>query len=333
MAPDSSSTLFSQRDVLAGLRSVVSENLALLTPVQQAWQPTDYLPDLQKEGWEERLTAFRSPALELSDELLVVLVAGMVTEEALPSYAIALNLIAEDGSGTSDCPWALWMRGWTAEENRHGDLLNAFLRLTGRVDMRSVEVTTHHLIKNGFNPRAHPDLYAGLIYTAFQERATKVSHNNVGRLAGDQGNSVLKGICARIAGDEARHETFYTRVMAAVFDQDPAAAVVTCGDMLRRVISMPGRLMFDGKDPDLFDHFAVVAQRLGAYTARDYAAIVRHLVQTWGVAGLSVSGKAARAQEFLCRHADQVESKAEALAGRIAAEPQVAFSWIEDRLA
>jgi acyl-[acyl-carrier-protein] desaturase len=92
--------------------------------------------------------------------------------------------------------------------------------------------------------------------------------------------------------------------------------------------------MYDGKDPDLFDHFSVVAQRLGAYTVLDYAAIVRHLVQTWEIAGQhGLSGKAARAQDFLCRHAEHVESQAERVAERIAAEPLVRFSWIHDRLA
>src|SRR5437773_4405768 len=105
----------------------------------------------------------------------MVLVGDMVTEEALPSYSVSLNQLANDQRGTSDEPWARWLRGWTAEENRHGDLLNAFLSLTGRVNMRAVEQTIHHLLANGFDPRAEGDLYAGLVYTAFQERATKIS--------------------------------------------------------------------------------------------------------------------------------------------------------------
>jgi len=323
----------SQKEVLSGLQGRVAENLNLLLPVEQAWQPTDYLPDMTAADWQARLADFRAPAEQLSDEVLVVLVADMVTEEALPSYAVSLNLIAEDTSGTSDEPWAQWLRGWTAEENRHGDLLNAFLRLTGRVDMRAVEITIHQLLKNGFNPRAYPDLYAGLVYTSFQERATKISHNNVGKLAGAEGNTALKEICARIAGDEARHEAFYTRLMGAVLEQDPIGGIITCSGMFRRVIAMPGRLMFDGKDPDLFDHFAVVAQRMGVYTVNDYASIVRHLVQTWKIAELSVTGKAARAQDFLCKHAEKVEALAEGVAEKIATEPRRPFSWIWDRTA
>jgi acyl-[acyl-carrier-protein] desaturase len=323
--------LSSQRDILRGVQNTVFENLALLLPIDKAWQPTDYLPGLDAPDWREQLSAFRAPAEGLSDELLVVLVGNMVTEEALPNYAVSLNIIAEDFSGTSDAPWSRWLRGWTAEENRHGDLLNGYLRLTGRVNMRAVEQTIHYLLNNGFDPRSYPDLYAGIAYTAFQERATRISHQNAGILAAKEGNDALANICRRIAGDEARHETFYTRVMGAVMEQDPEGAVIAFGTLLRRIIAMPGKLMFDGKDPDLFDNFSAVAQRLGLYTVRDYAAIVRHLTESWGVGGRRLSGKAARAQEFLCKHAERVEEMADQVAESLASAPAVRFSWINDR--
>jgi acyl-[acyl-carrier-protein] desaturase len=322
-----------QREVLRGLESAVGENLSFLAPIEKAWQPTDYLPDLTAEDWREQMEQFRGPARELSDPVLVVLVADMITEEALPSYAIALNNLAEDPTGTSDRPWAKWLRGWTSEENRHGDLLNAYLRLTGRVDMRAIEVTIHHLINNGFNARVHPDLYGGLVYTSFQERATKISHANVGKLASAGGDAALAKICQRIAGDEARHEAFYTTMMGEVFNQDPEGALIVTMGILRRVIAMPGRLMYDGKDPDLFDHFAAVAQRLGVYTVTDYATIVEHLVRTWRIAERSATGKAARAQDYLCKHAEKCHSIAAQVAEQALSQPPVAFSWIFDRKA
>lgn len=320
-----------QIELLDSLSSVVKENLSLLSPSDQAWQPTDYLPDLTAPDWREQMERFREPAQQLSDEVLVVIVGDMVTEEALPNYAISLNLIAKDQEGTGNDPWAVWMRGWTAEENRHGDLLNAYLRLTGRVDMRSVELTVHNLIAGGFNPRAYPDPYAGLIYTSFQERATKISHMNVGRLAQAGGDEHLGKICKKIAGDESRHEAFYTRMMGEVMERDAERGVLIFREMMRRIISMPGKLMDDGKDPDLFDHFATVAQKTKVYTVYDYASIIRHLVATWKIPSRSLSGKAAKAQDFLCNQAERLEQLAEMVLEEEAKKPATKFAWIYDR--
>ena len=330
---DTEARIRPQIELLQSLEPVVEQNLTLLAPLDKAWQPSDYLPDLAADDWQEQITRFRAPAQQLSDEVLVVLVGDMVTEEALPNYAIALNLLARDDIGDSPRPWARWMRGWTAEENRHGDLLNAFLRLTGRVNMRAVEKTVQHLIVGGFNPRSHPDPYAGLVYTAFQERATKISHARVGKLASGLGDENLARICTKIAGDESRHEAFYTKMMGEVMQRDPEPAVLIFRQMMRRIIAMPGRLMSDGRDEDLFDRFAAVAQRMGVYTVHDYAQIVRHLVGTWKVAELSLSGRAAAAQEYLCVQAERLESIADAVAEAAASKPPAHFSWIHDRLA
>jgi acyl-[acyl-carrier-protein] desaturase len=325
--------ILSQIEVLQSLSDVVAENLSLLLPIAEAWQPTDYLPDLTKDDWAEQLRDFREPAQALTDEVLVVLVGDMVTEEALPNYAIALNYIAQDMEGTSDEPWAKWMRGWVAEENRHGDLLNAFLRLTGRVDMRSIELTIQNLLAAGFNPRAKQDPYAGLIYTSFQERATKISHSGVGRLAQRNGDKNLAKICGKIAADELRHEQFYSRMMGEVMRRDPERGVLVFADMMHRVISMPGQTMTDGQDPDLFDHFAEVAQRLEVYTIHDYADVLGHLIKLWGVADLPLAGPAAEAQEFLCQQPERLESMAGAVSRKMARQPRTKFSWIYDRTA
>jgi acyl-[acyl-carrier-protein] desaturase len=318
-------------DILHSLQDIVSENLNYLAPVDRAWQPTDYLPDLAADNWQRQVQDFRVPAQCLSDEALVVLVGDMVTEEALPSYSASLNLIARDYEGTNPKPWAKWMRGWSAEENRHGDLLNAYLRLTGRVDMRSVEQTIHHLIANGFNPQAYPDPYNGLIYTSFQERATRISHCNVARIAAAQGDPNLAKICLRISGDEARHEAFYTLMAGKVMEADPEGGILAFREMMRGLIAMPGRLMYDGKDADLFDHFAIVAQRLGVYTVHHYAEIIEHLIKTWAIASHSVCGAAARAQDYLCRQAERYLGYADLIADHQRRIPPATFSWIQGR--
>ncbi|XP_057981286.1 probable ubiquitin-conjugating enzyme E2 37 [Malania oleifera] len=54
-----------------------------------------------------------------------------------------------DETGASLTSWEIWTRAWTAEENRHGDLLNKYLYLSGRVDMKQIEKTIQYLFGSG----------------------------------------------------------------------------------------------------------------------------------------------------------------------------------------
>lgn len=193
-------------EVLQAMEPFVEQHLNILKTVDESWQPQDFLPDMRREDWREKIAELRAECQEIPDALLVAIVGDTVTEEALPTYQTLLNTFEgmEDPTGTSQSPWARWSRGWTAEENRHGDILNKFLYLTGRIDMRAMEVTVHNLIKDGFNPSGEKDPYRGIIYTSFQERATKISHQNVARLCGEAGAKKLAILTTRIAGDEAR---------------------------------------------------------------------------------------------------------------------------------
>ena len=320
-----------QFQVIESMQPFVSEHLgSLLKPVGESWQPTDWLPDLAAADWQDQLSEFRDRARGLPDDLLVILVGDMITEEALPSYQTWLNRLQGlgDPTGASDSPWARWGRGWTAEENRHGDLLNRYLYLTGRVDMRSVETTIHHLINNGFDPQTGDDPYCGFVYTSFQERATKISHRNVGDLARQAGEERLHRICDRIAADEARHEHAYKLFMGRVFELDPAGAVLAFARMMKTKIVMPALLMQDGNGPGLFAGFSRVAQKAGVYTATDYAGIIGALVQEWKVAGLKgLSDAAAEAQDYLCHLANRYQK----LAGRVRFSGSEHFSWIYGR--
>ena len=320
-----------QLEVIKSIEGFVGEHLdSLLTKVEDSWQPSDYLPNMNAENWIEQLTNFRKSAAALSDEVLVVLVGDMVTEEALPTYQTWLNRLqgVTDITGASPSPWARWSRGWTSEENRHGDLLNKYLYLTGRVDMCSIETTIHHLINNGFDPQTENDPYLGFVYTSFQERATKISHRNVGVLAKRAGEDHLHKICGMIAGDEARHEKAYKLFMSKIFELDPAKAVLAFAQMMKSKIAMPAMLMDDGKDKNIFSKFSLVAQKIGVYTAKDYAEIIGALVHEWKIEGLTgISGASAKAQDYLCRLSERYLK----LADRLSFSGVEKFSWLYDK--
>ncbi|CAA6657902.1 unnamed protein product [Spirodela intermedia] len=275
-------------EIFKSLEGWAEENiLVLLKPVERSWQPQDFLPDPAGEGFFEEVRELRERAMEIPDDYFVCLVGDMITEEALPTYQTMLNTL--DG------------------ENRHGDLLNKYLYLSGRVDMRQIEKTIQYLIGSGMDPGTENNPYLGFIYTSFQERATFISHGNTARLAKERGEAKLAQVCGTIAADEKRHETAYAKIVEKLFDVDPDGTVQAFADMMRKKISMPAHLMFDGRDGDLFAHFSAVAQRVGVYTARDYAAILEFLVERWRVGSLTgLSGEGRAAQEYLCGLAPRI---------------------------
>ncbi|XP_027773754.1 stearoyl-[acyl-carrier-protein] 9-desaturase 1, chloroplastic-like [Solanum pennellii] len=127
-------------EIFKSLEPWVSENvLPFLKPVEKCWQPIEFLPDPSQgpEQFEEEVRALRQRASGLSDEYFVMLVGNMLIEDALPTYQTMINTLdgVRDETGSSPCPWAIWTRAWTAEENRHGDLLRTYLYPSGRVDM------------------------------------------------------------------------------------------------------------------------------------------------------------------------------------------------------
>jgi acyl-[acyl-carrier-protein] desaturase len=304
-------------EVIAGLESLAAQavNDFLVDP-KQCWQPTDFLPDMTQKDAIEQVIALRKRSDGMPDEVISSLVGNMITEEALPNYQSFFNLLKgmnEKGNMASDNGWVRWSRSWTAEENRHGDLLNKYLYLSGRADMKAVEITIHNLITNGFDAKVEQDPYQAMIYTSFQERATKIAHVNTGKLADKAGDDVLSRICKTIAGDEARHETAYKSFMSKIFEVDPNGAIMAFEKMMKKKITMPALLMDENeKKESLFNRFSVITEKMGIYTTFDYANIINHLTEKWKIAGITgLKDYAAKAQEYLCTLADRYHKIAE----------------------
>ncbi|KAJ7959238.1 Acyl-[acyl-carrier-protein] desaturase [Quillaja saponaria] len=309
--------------------------LPFLKPVEQCWQPQNFLPDptLPFDEFTDQVRALQDRTAGLPDDYLVVLVGDMITEEALPTYQSFLNRLdgVRDETGASLGPWAQWIRAWTAEENRHGDLLRTYLYLSGRVDMEMIERTIQYLIGAGMDFGTEHNPYLGFVYTSFQERATFISHGNTARLSKESGDPVLARICGTVASDEKRHENAYAKIVEKLLEVDPTVAMLAIEDMMRKRIRMPAHMMFDGRDPHLFDHFSVVAQRLGVYTANDYADILEFFIERWKLEKLEgLTGEGKGAQDFVCGLAPRIR-KLQELAdekARKKASSGVEFSWI-----
>ena len=315
--------------------------LPILKPVDKLWQPQDFLPDPESPDFLDQIHDLRERTKDIPNEYFITLIGDMITEEALPTYMAMLNTLdgVRDETGASPSPWGQWTRQWVAEENRHGDLMNKFCWLTGRVNMRAVEVTIQNLIGSGMNPKTENNPYLGFVYTSFQERATKVSHGNTARLALEYGDDTLSKICGAIASDESRHEIAYTRIIDELFRQDPNGAMLAFADMMKKQIVMPAHLMDDMEHGaknggrNLFEDFSTVAEDLGVYNADDYCDIMEHLIDRWEVNNRVVTGDAAEAQEYLMKLPARIRKLSERASARKAKAPkkEVSFSWIFDQ--
>ncbi|GAB3772131.1 acyl-ACP desaturase [Spirosoma horti] len=269
-----------------------------LKPIETNWQPADLLPDTTKESFLDEVKLLRESTRELSYDYVAVLVGDTITEEALPTYESWLMDMegVEQGSPTA---WTRWIRSWTAEENRHGDLLNKFLYLSGRVNMRAMEVSTQYLIADGFDIGTGRDPYRNFIYTSFQELATNVSHRRTATLAKQAGCNQLSKICGVIASDEMRHAKAYKDFVRQIFEVDPSEMMLAFEDMMRKKIVMPAHFLRESgvKIGQTFSHFSDAAQRLGVYTTYDYIEIAEALLVDWkvdAITDLNDAGQRAR---------------------------------------
>src|SRR5690606_16983681 len=147
-------------------------------------------------------------AKELPYDLVAVLIGDTVTEEALPTYESWLTMV-EDVNKNEQGGWMRWVRAWTAEENRHGDLLNKYLYLSDRIDMKQLEISVYYLVKNSFYIGTCEDPYRYFIYNSFQELATNILHRRVATLSKKSGNKLLATMRSVISSDEARNAKAY----------------------------------------------------------------------------------------------------------------------------
>lgn len=302
-----------------------------LIPIEKIWQPTDFLPNSQSDTFFDEVKELREIAKELPYDFWVTLVGDTITEEALPTYESWL-MDVEGIDNVERNGWSKWIRQWTSEENRHGDLLNKYLYLSGRVNMREVEMTTQHLISDGFDIGTGRDPYKNFVYTSFQELATYVSHNRVAQMAKKYGDNKLSKMCKMIAGDEMRHHHAYSEFVNRIFQIDPSEMMLAFQYMMKAKIVMPAHFLRESgeKISTAFEQFSDSAQRIGVYTAADYVDIMQKLTEKWQIDKMvGLTDEAEKARDYLMKLPGRMARISERLV--IPQESHI-FKWVEPAL-
>jgi acyl-[acyl-carrier-protein] desaturase len=272
-ATDPASELASKVEVLRDLEGPVQELMEAHERKRELWFPSDLIQAEEDTSPEEFTRRLRLQAESIPDPIRAALALNMLTEEGLPHFHRLLAVYLGDKSH-----WRSWNNLWTAEEDRHGQVLHDYVRDTRLFDQRKIEEMQFEYLRRGFHPEWDRDPYRVFVYTTVQERATQFSHGETGRIVSEY-EPRLGDMLGHVAKDEARHYAFYRSVFELILERDPNQALHSASFILP-AIDMPGVTM-----PG-FKELADVIRRAGIYGPRDYLRIVQEQIRYWKIESL-----------------------------------------------
>jgi acyl-[acyl-carrier-protein] desaturase len=285
IATEPARELCSKLEVLQDLEPKVRELMETHERKRELWYPTDLLGPGPDECPDTHMAQLRAQAAGIPDPARAALALNLLTEEGLPHFHRLLAVYLGD-----DSFWRSWNNLWTAEEDRHGQVLHDYARDTRLLDQRKLEEMQFAYLRAGFHPEWDRDPYRVFAYTTVQERATQFSHSETGKIVGEY-EPRLASILSQVAKEEARHYTFYRTVFEEILKRDPDQALHSASFILP-AIDMPGVTMPGFKD------LADVIRRSGIYGPRDYLRIVQEQIRYWKIESLEGLGELGRkAQE------------------------------------
>ena len=281
---DPARELHSKIEVLEDLEDTVRELMEVHERKRELWFPVDLLGPGPDECPDTHLANLRARAAGIPDPARAALALNLLTEEGLPHFHRLLAVYLGD-----DSFWRSWNNLWTAEEDRHGQVLHDYTRDTRLLQQRKLEEMQFEYLRAGFHPEWDRDPYRVFAYTTVQERATQFSHAETGKIVAEY-EPQLALVLSQVAKEEARHYTFYRTVFGEILKRDPDQALHSASFILP-AIDMPGVTM-----PG-FKELADVIRRAGIYGPRDYLRIVQEQIRYWkieSIEGLNELGRMAQ---------------------------------------
>jgi acyl-[acyl-carrier-protein] desaturase len=127
--------------------------------------------------------------------------------------------------------WGRWLGRWTAEEHLHAIALRQYLVVTREVDPTANEEARVKYLMQGYRADTYTQVET-LVYMAFTERTHAVLGRN---LAARLEEPILAGLIDRIARDEARHEEFFSNLVAHCLEYSRDETINTYQDKVQNV--------------------------------------------------------------------------------------------------
>ncbi|MEV8326094.1 acyl-ACP desaturase [Kitasatospora sp. NPDC056731] len=227
------STGWTDARLILALEEVVEKELNRHLAVAKEWMPHEFVPWSQGRDFDGVLggDAWAVEQSQVTPLGRVSLVVNLLTEDNLPSYHHEIaSMFGREGA------WGTWVHRWTAEEGRHGIAIRDFLLATRAVDPVELERARMSHMSEGFESDNAHSMLQSVAYVAFQELATRISHRNTGKYAGDP---LCDQLLAKIANDENLHMVFYRNLLKAALEIAPDQAMRAVADVVTD-FRMPG---------------------------------------------------------------------------------------------
>ncbi len=292
------------------------------------------------------------------------LLIGLLTEDNLPWYAEAIDRNFGDNEALN-----FWNRVWTAEEDRHSDVMRTYMSVAHLVDPAQLDEDRMAQIITAQVPDP-PSVAESMVYVAIQELATRISHQNTGKLIADTARAddavvglsadrttlanvdpvalealdpeqrdayvrqVGRAIMTRVAGDENKHFAFYADLVGkGAIPVDPSTVVKAIERQIRG-FEMPGTGIRE------FMRHAIILSEAGMYDPRiHHSQILQPILRRWGfeeIEGLDDEAEESRERTLafmdgLDRAASEFEEKREERRAKAMDDPETI--WVGKKAA
>jgi acyl-[acyl-carrier-protein] desaturase len=251
------------------LEPVVEANMDRHLGTEEIWFAHDYVPFDRGENfaflggrdWDSSSMTLPRPYTDACEILLVL-------KDNLAAHHRELvdHFILEDW-------WGRWLGRWTAEEHLHAIALREYLVVTREVDPTANEEVRVEYVTKGYRSEQYSQLEI-LVFMAFTERTHAVFCRN---LAAKLEEPLLAGLIDRIARDEARHEEFFSNLVAHCLEY-------TRDEMIAAIAARAADLQVVGADIDSYADKVQNVADAGIFGDEQLRQAISDRIVAWGVA-------------------------------------------------
>jgi acyl-[acyl-carrier-protein] desaturase len=251
------------------LEPVVEANMDRHLGTEEIWFAHDYVPFDRGENfaflggrdWDSSSMTLPRPLTDACEILLVL-------KDNLAAHHRELvdHFILEDW-------WGRWLGRWTAEEHLHAIALREYLVVTREVDPTANEEVRVEYVTKGYRSEQYSQLEI-LVFMALTERTHAVFCRN---LAAKLEEPLLAGLIDRIARDEARHEEFFSNLVAHCLEY-------TRDEMIAAIAARAADLQVVGADIDSYADKVQNVADAGIFGDEQLRQAISDRIVAWGVA-------------------------------------------------